>query len=244
MPSKPKGSVSEETGEEAGLTHLFGCTGRSPDGSPCPAWVPTWLPKLVPRGFMERPFLCGFCAAEEVAKLKTNSTPNDEASKLFSLLQSDANEQYGRRHNILIFGLEESPDEGPYQAVLDVANMVGVEIQKSYISVCHRVPSRKGKRPLIVKFVRRQKKFELMSSKKKLRDSDSNVYLNEDFTFLRAKLAAKLRQKADIKAVSMQNERVVIYTDDGKGLAFENICDLYTWDQSLVLSACKEHLNF
>ena len=176
-----------------------------------PAWVPTRLPKRVPRGFMERPFLCGFCAAEEVAKLKTNPAPNDEASKLFSLLQSDANEQYGRRDNISIFGLDESPDEDPYQVVLDVANKVGVKIQKNDISVCHRVPSRKGERPLIVKFVRGQKRFELISSKKKLRDSDSNVYLNDDITFLREKLAAKLRQKADIKTVSMQNERVVIY---------------------------------
>ena len=129
MPSKPKGSVSEETGEEAGLTHLFGCTGRSPDGSPCPVWVPTY---------------------------------------------------------IRIFGLDKSPDEDPYQAVIDVANRVGVKIQKSDISVCHRVLSKKVKRPLIVKFVRRQK-FELMSSKKKLRDSDSNVYPNDDITFLEQK---------------------------------------------------------
>ena len=135
MPSKPTGSVSDETGEEAGLTHLFGCTGRSPDGSPCPAWVPTLLPKRVPRGFMERPFLCGFCAAEEVAKLKTNPAPNDEASKLFSLLQRDANEQYGRRDNIRIFGLDESPDED--QAVLDVANKVAEIQKKSH----QRVPS-------------------------------------------------------------------------------------------------------
>ena len=56
-------------------------------------------------------------------------------------------------------------------------------------------------------------------------------------------MAAKRRQKADIKTVSMQNERVVIYTKDGKRLAFENICDLYKWEQSLLLSACKEHLN-
>ena len=98
-PSKPKGSISKETGEEAGLTHLFGCTGRSPDGSPCPAWVPTWLPKQVPTDFMEHPFLCGFYAAEEVAKLTTNTAPNVEACKLFSLLQSDVNQQYASKDN-------------------------------------------------------------------------------------------------------------------------------------------------
>ena len=199
MPSKPKGSVSEETGEEARLAHLFGCTGRSPNGSPCPAWVPTWLPKRVPRGFMERPFLCGFCAAEEVAKLKTNPAPNDQASKLFSLLQSDAEEQYGRRDNIRIFGLDESPDEDPYKVVLDVANKVGVKIQENDISVCLRVPSRKGERPLIVKFVRGQKRFELMSSEKKLRDSDSNVYLNDDITFLRGKTGCQTASKSSYK---------------------------------------------
>ena len=110
--------------------------------------------------------------------------------------------------------------------------------------MCHRVPSRKGKRPLIVKFLRRQRKLELMNSKMNLRDSDSNVYLNDNITFLRAKLAAKLRQKTDIKTVSMPNERVAIYIDDGKRLAFEKICNLYNWDQRLVLSAHKEHLTF
>ena len=69
------------------------------------------------------------------------------------------------------------------------------------------------------------------------------MYLNDDITILRAKLAAKLRQRADIQTVSMQNEQVVIYTDDGKRLVFENMCDLYKWDQSLVLFACKEHLT-
>lgn len=243
MPPKPKGSVSEETGE-TGLTHLFGCTGSSPDGSPCPAWVPTWLPKRVPRGFMERPFLCGFCAAAEVAALKSAPAVNDESNKLFSLLQTDANEQYGRRDNIRVFGLEESPDEDPYEVMIGVAEKVGVELHKSDISVCHRVPSRNGKRPLIVKFVRREKKFELMNSKKKLRNSESQVYLNDDITLLRAKLAAKLRQKEDIKTVSMQNERVVIYTHENKRLIFGNLCELHKWDQNLVLSACKEHLNF
>ena len=75
-------------------------------------------------------------------------------------------------------------------------------------------------------------------------ESLSNVYPNDDITFFRAKMAGKLRQKAHIKTVSMQNERVVMYTDDGESLDFENICDLYKWDQCLVLSACKEHLNF
>ena len=32
---------------------------QSENRNQCPGWVPTWLPKRLPRSFMERPFLCG-----------------------------------------------------------------------------------------------------------------------------------------------------------------------------------------
>ena len=142
MPPKPEtGSVSED--EEQGSTHPFGCTGKPPDGKQCPAWILTWLPKRVPRGFMERLFMCGFCAATEVARFKAvPPQPIDECSKMIPLFHADTNEMYGRRDNIRIFSLEEATDEDLYQNVVEVAQQLGLEISKNDISVCHRVPSR------------------------------------------------------------------------------------------------------
>ena len=52
---------------------------------------------------------------------------------------------------------------------------VGLEKSKSDISVCHRVSGRTGKRPLIVKFVRRHTNFELRTREKKPREPNSPV---------------------------------------------------------------------
>ena len=69
MPAKTK-TESTSDGDDDGMTHLFGCTGTAPDGNPCPAGVPTWLSKRISRGFMERHFLCGFCAAVKATQLR------------------------------------------------------------------------------------------------------------------------------------------------------------------------------
>ena len=244
MPPKRTGSTSDA--DDDGMTHLFGCTGTAPDGSPCPAWVPTWLPKRVPRGFMERPILCGFCAAAQVAQLKatTFDAKPDDTSKLFSLLQSDANEQYGRRDNIRIFGLDEAKDENPYDVVVHVAKLVRVNIKKTDISVCHRLPSRRGKKPLIVKFVRRETKFEIMRNKKKLKEGEHQIYINDDLTPLRSKISAKLREIEDMKTVVMQNEKITLYDIQGKKTVFNNLAEVYKWNPALVMSSCKESRNF
>ena len=75
------------------------------------------FPRGCQNGFPGAPWnahsYAGFFAAEEMANLKTNPAPYDEASKLFSLLRSDANEQYGGRDDIRIFGFDESPNEDP-----------------------------------------------------------------------------------------------------------------------------------
>ena len=127
---------------------------------------------------MNRPFLCGFCAASEVSELREKQSQDSEQSpitgKFSSLFNADSNEQYGRRDNIRIFGVKKEADEDVYQKVVDVAMKVGRQISKTDISICHRVPSSNLKkdegRPIIVKFVRRQTKSGLMANKKSLKD--------------------------------------------------------------------------
>ena len=104
-------------------------------------------------------------------------------------------EQYGRRDNIRIFGVPETPEEDPYEKVVQVAAQTGVQIRSEDISVCHRLPARSGPKPLIVKFVRRQVKSMVMAGKKTLREQNSNVYINDDLTPLRSHLAKVLRSR-------------------------------------------------
>ena len=178
MPTTRTGSQSDEEGS----THLIECTGKGPDkGKGCQSWVPTWLPKKIHRGFMDRPFLCGFCAAAEVADLQSKLAKIAEKSQisgeLSSLFNADSNQQYGRRDNVRIFGVEGAPNEDVYQAVIDVAEKAGCQVSRADISICHRVPSRNVKpgqgRPIIAKFVRRQTKIGLMTNKKKFKDSEN-----------------------------------------------------------------------
>ena len=148
MPNTRLGSSNQE--DDEGSSHLIECTGKGQNGQGCVAWVPTWLPKRIPKGFLNRPFLCGFCAASEVSQLCEKQSQVPEKSsisvELSSLFNADSNEQYGRRDNVRIFGVKEETNEDVYQKVIDVAEKTGYQISKTDFSVCYRVPSRNEER--------------------------------------------------------------------------------------------------
>ena len=160
---------------------------------------------------------------------------------------SDANEQYGRREDIRIFGVEEQTGEDVYQQVLDVVKGTGVEICKSDISVCHRLPARgQSGKPNIVKFIRRETKLALMKKKSGLRhQSGRPIYINDDITQLRARLLKSLKEKTDVKAANaMINEKVIVYQTKNDKVVFQTLHELYKWDPGLVMRVCADKLNF
>ena len=85
--------------------HLFQCTGPGVDGSGCVIWTNIWVPTLIPKKF-SRPFLCGFCAVEELKKIKCSA-----AGDLSPVIEADSIAQYGCRENVRIFGVKEEPGE-------------------------------------------------------------------------------------------------------------------------------------
>ena len=164
-----KTSVSDQVfTDEDGKNHLIECNGPGQDGNGCVAWVPVWLPTRLPKNFTERSFLPGYCAFTEVEKLRNEADGDSKVqeTRLSKLFLSDANEHYGRRGKVRIFGVEEQTGEDVYQQVVDVVKWTGVEICKSDISVCHRLPARgQSGKPSIAKFVRRETKLALMKKK-------------------------------------------------------------------------------
>ena len=139
--------------------------------------------------------------------------------------------QYNRRENIRIFGIPEFENEDVRQLVVDVAQKMGVSIDMRDISTCHRLggfnrPRDQGDIPLpraiIVKFVRRDIKYEIMKNRKylgnrkahQLKDGEYNIYVNEDLTPLRNKIKRILEKEHDISEV---------WTHDGKIMCMQTI---------------------
>ena len=94
-------------------------------------------------------------------------------TKRINLLQHydcDRLEQYTRRDNLRIFGIEEDPeeDEDVLEAkVMEVAAEVGVKLEANDISITHRLgrPGERG-RPVIVRFCHRKKRNASLVTKK------------------------------------------------------------------------------
>lgn len=56
----------------------------------------------------------------------------------------DSLEQYGRKENIRIFGVEKKAGENTNEVVMNIAKDLGVDITESDISVSHRLPGRRA----------------------------------------------------------------------------------------------------
>ena len=115
----------------------------------------------------------------------------------------DRLEQYSRCESIRICGIAETAGEDTDDVVRELAADIGVTLKPEDISVSHRLPGRPGStRPIIVKFVHRNSKTAMMKSKRKLRDANrKGVYINDDLTPLRAKMARILRHDPPTQSV-------------------------------------------
>ena len=119
------------------------------------------------------PFLCAFCAFEGLNK-DSRCTTED----LAPIIEADSIEQYGRRENVRIFGVQEKPGEDVYPKVVSVAEKAGVQTTANDLSTCHRSPGvGSGRKPLIAKFVRRDTKHQLMKNKCNLKNTNIFVMM-------------------------------------------------------------------
>lgn len=131
---------------------------------------------------------------ETVQDLQNELAIKDERiNNLESLVYEglDEREQYSRRNNIRIFGIQESDNEDTDQVVLDLAAKLGVPLVKQQIDRSHRV-GRKGTkpRPIIVKLVSYAQRKALFMAKKSLKGT--GTFVCEDLTKSRRELLKKI----------------------------------------------------
>ena len=138
-------------------------------------------------------------AERKITALKDEIT----AIKKQAHLESDQKEQYSRREIIRITGVPQTPGENTNVIVSRIAARMGIEVTPNDISVSHRSGRRNGStpRPILCKFVRREKKHEIIANKRQAggikRDDAGNpvkIFIDEDLTAMRARICKKLRE--------------------------------------------------
>ena len=173
----------------------------------------------------------------------------------------DALEQYGRRNNLRISGLPE-PQLEPDQAedttgtIVQLANDVlklDPPLQATDIEVSHRLKrpknARQGEpRPVIVRFRSKQERFRVISNRKHLKahnenqDNPFNIYINEDLTYMHAKLFSVVRllqKKKNFGQVWTYNGGIRVKDLQGTVQVIANTDDIHRLLPGIDLSTIK-----
>lgn len=146
--------------------------------------------------------------SEYMEKIDQLSAENKMLKDKIQVLEDklDETEQYSRRNCVEIRGVPVK-DNDVMQAVKDVGNALGFDIQDTMVDACHtlgRKTDSKDPPGIIVKFVRRVDADTLLAKRRAKKDfstrhlnlpTDIPVYLNESLTPMRRKLLAMARDE-------------------------------------------------
>jgi hypothetical protein len=114
--------------------------------------------------------------------------------------ENDRLQQYSRRESVRVFGIPTEAGESAEsveEKAMRVFKDAGMEMKKEDIAVAHRVgKENKGSKPILVKFVSRRTRNEVMRAKKSLKGKQAykNVYINDDITPLRSRLLGYVKK--------------------------------------------------
>ena len=191
---------------------MMECTGDGCEGNGCIVWSIVWLLDSIPRNFLARPFLCRFGAHAKISERSSQAVATVLEGQ--ANFKADAIQQYGRRDNVRIVGLDDGGcNEDPCDEVINVAGLSGESFEREDIKVCHRLLFRNGdKRPLIAGFVRREKKIKLMRNKKNKQSQSAKIYLIDDVTSLRLRIPF-FAQRSNHQICPSVNEMIIAYKE-------------------------------
>ncbi|XP_078001141.1 uncharacterized protein LOC144453684 [Glandiceps talaboti] len=153
-------------------------------------------------------------------------------------------QQYTRRNNLEIHGIQEQPGEDTDALVMKVATAAGIRISQTDIDVSHRLPSRRqcsNTKPstIIVRFTRRTVRSNIYNARKNIKNkstrdmnidnNDQNrVYINENLSptnkqiFYKANERKKMKKwkfiwtnKGKIFVKKSEEERAIMISSEG-----------------------------
>ncbi|KAL8625812.1 hypothetical protein ACOMHN_012404 [Nucella lapillus] len=141
--------------------------------------------------------------------------------------ENDRLQQYSRRESIRIHGIKTATGEtaeSVEKKALEVFTAVGADVKPEDLAAVHRaVKEKKGSRPILVKFVSRRKRREVMERKKVLREKEEHrgTYLNDDLTPLRARLLGMVQRLDGIQKAWTVDGRIFCLKRMPVGLAVQ-----------------------
>jgi hypothetical protein len=168
----------------------------------------------------------------------------------------EALEMYSRSDNLLVYGLPELfsevastvsdvgtnggdlptlAGEGALQSeatfVRFCRDALQVELSPNDISICHRLPKtpKMKHRPLVVKFTTCKARSAVLAAKKKLRSSNSHIYINEHLTKQTSSMFSTARAKVKDNLLAgawTRNGRLMIKLPGGKILTVNDPSEL------------------
>ena len=154
---------------------------------------------LLPAVNLSSSKIVGKCVSEQDVKI--NKICSVVRTNSFEI---DKQNQYSRRENIRISGLQEVEGTDDFDIFKGMCEVMEVDITKEDIVALHRVgnPARKP-RALLVRVVSRDTKAKLCANKKKLKTNlgMSKVYINEDLTTMRFKLLKYVKNLGNVKTL-------------------------------------------
>lgn len=157
-------------------------------------------------------------------------------------------EQYSRINCLEVNGIPEDKSSSPIDMVKKVGTALGVEIKDEVVDACHYLGAKRdgGSRGIIVKFVRRSVKEELLKKRKVKRNLNTNdigvtqtassvIYINESLSPSRRKVlnaARAFRKDYGYTYVWVSNGKVFLRKNQGdKAIVVTSLEQLTTLEQ-------------
>ena len=125
---------------------------------------------------------------------------NGMAKKIVKLTkETERLEQYSRRYNLSVEGIEYSEGENTNQKVMGIFRAIGANISYQDIDRSHRNGQWRGNRPppILVKFTRHDAKDDIYFRRDKLRNLSRfrHVFINENLTAKRSRIFREVRKE-------------------------------------------------
>ena len=148
------------------------------------------------------------------ASIKDDLDFSLQKANLHAKAEAEVLENYNRRDNVKILGLEEAVSANgqamredanqTLERVLKLTNHLELNTEASDISIAHRLPGNgRTARPVIVRYARRIARVNLLMNKKKLGSNEAtkNIKVYEDLTRARMQFIRMMRSDPRINSV-------------------------------------------
>ena len=164
---------------------------------------------------------------ERLDKVESKLKKQKEKTKA-AFEQSNYNEQFSRKNNVKIMGVEGLGDETDSNLTAEIIDIVkqktNVDIDPSDIVALHRIPSRHNPRPVLVKFKNNSIKTRLMRNRRIMKQQ--GYKLVDDVTKKNTELISRLLRHEKIDSAWFFNGFIYGKTTEGKRHRFDLYSDI------------------